>query len=298
MMKKLLLGLLVCVHLALPKQAALGQSGLFPPWTVLGNPSASAALSQSATITQMLDGAFCSTTNAILQRSSTLWVCAALVGANQIIVGGSSGNPLTVSGCTVDSNNSISCSSATSSEPLPTIINTTNDALSSALIFQKNRGGGNTLTSDNIAILSFQGFANTAQQTAARVIVSQTASSSGSNIPSQFRFQTSNSAGATNQTLTFDNLSHLGNAATLVPTASACAGFALATGATDLAGKLTYTSATTCTINFGATYTNAPACVVSPGSAASTHFATTSTTQLAVTFGTAQTAFSWVCIGN
>lgn len=75
MMKKLLLGLLVCVQLWLPKQEATAQSGLFPAWTVLGNPSASAALSQSATITQMLDGAFCGTTNAILQRGASVWAC-------------------------------------------------------------------------------------------------------------------------------------------------------------------------------------------------------------------------------
>lgn len=81
------------------------------------------------------------------------------------------------------------------------------------------------------------------------------------------------------------------------PTASACAGFALSTGSSTAAGRVTYTSATTCVINLGVTFTNAPFCTVTPGSAASTHFATTSTTQLSVTFGTAQTAFFYHCFG-
>ena len=80
-------------------------------------------------------------------------------------------------------------------------------------------------------------------------------------------------------------------------TNSACTGFALGTGSTDTAGKVSYSSATTCTINFGTAFANAPFCVVSPGSAASTHVVTTSTTQLAVTFGTAQTAFFYHCFG-
>jgi hypothetical protein len=37
---------------------------------------------------------------------------------------------------------------------------------------------------------------------------------------------------------------------------------------------------------------------VSPGSAASTHDAVTSTTGLAVTFGTANTSMQWHCFGS
>lgn len=81
------------------------------------------------------------------------------------------------------------------------------------------------------------------------------------------------------------------------PTASACAGFALSAGSSTAAGRVTYTSATTCVINLGPTFTNAPFCNVTPGSAASTLFITTSTTQLSVTFGTAQTAFFYNCFG-
>jgi hypothetical protein len=86
--------------------------------------------------------------------------------------------------------------------------------------------------------------------------------------------------------------------AAATPTANACAGFALGTGSTDTEGKLTYTSATSCAINFGRTFTNAPACMVSPGTAVSTVQVTTSTTVLTATFGTAQTAMSWVCFGT
>lgn len=87
------------------------------------------------------------------------------------------------------------------------------------------------------------------------------------------------------------------NLANGTPTASACAGFALSAGSSTAAGRVTYTSATTCVINFGPTFTNAPFCNVTPGTAASTLFITTSTTQLSVTFGTAQTAFFYHCFG-
>ena len=82
------------------------------------------------------------------------------------------------------------------------------------------------------------------------------------------------------------------------PTANSCAGFALTTGSSDVAGKVTFTSATACSITFANAFTNAPFCVVSPGSAASTHTAVTSTTGLAVTFGTANTSMQWHCFGS
>jgi hypothetical protein len=82
------------------------------------------------------------------------------------------------------------------------------------------------------------------------------------------------------------------------PTAGTCAGFAATAGSTDLAGRITFTSATTCSINFATTFSAAPFCVVTPGSAASTTFITTSTTQLSVTFGTANTAFFYSCTGS
>src|ERR1700730_7481656 len=50
--------------------------GQLPAWNLFANPSASSADGQSATITQMLDGAFCSTANAIIQRGASTWSCS------------------------------------------------------------------------------------------------------------------------------------------------------------------------------------------------------------------------------
>jgi hypothetical protein len=88
------------------------------------------------------------------------------------------------------------------------------------------------------------------------------------------------------------------NGSTTTPVANSCTGFSLGTGSSDIAGHLTYTSATTCSVNFGVAFANAPTCVISPGSAASTVEVTTSTTGFAATFGTAQTALSWLCFGS
>jgi hypothetical protein len=82
------------------------------------------------------------------------------------------------------------------------------------------------------------------------------------------------------------------------PTASACAGFALSAGSTDLAGRVTFTSATSCALSFGQVFANAPFCVVSPGSAVSTSESTTTTSVLTATFGTAQTAMMYHCMGS
>jgi hypothetical protein len=84
------------------------------------------------------------------------------------------------------------------------------------------------------------------------------------------------------------------------PAANTCAGFALAGGASDLAGTITYTSATTCSVTFGRAYIAAPTCManainaVTPavGSVAST------TTGFTVTFAAAQTSFAYQCFGS
>ena len=82
------------------------------------------------------------------------------------------------------------------------------------------------------------------------------------------------------------------------PTVSACAGFALTGQSNDTMGRVTLTSATSCAISFGTAYNNAPQCIVVPGSAASTVEAVTTTTTLTATFGTAQTAFQYLCFGT
>jgi hypothetical protein len=92
-------------------------------------------------------------------------------------------------------------------------------------------------------------------------------------------------------------VNHLGGSAAPPPVAATCTGFALLVGGGDLGGKVTLTSGTTCSITFGTQFASAPACTVTPGSAASTTLATTTTSALSITFGTAQTAFSFTCIG-
>lgn len=88
------------------------------------------------------------------------------------------------------------------------------------------------------------------------------------------------------------------NGLATTPVANTCAGFSLAAGGRDTAGKISMTSGTTCSVTFGTTFQNAPACVVTPGSAASTTLVTTTTGGFSVTFGTANTGFSFVCIGQ
>lgn len=197
--------------------------------------------------------------------------------------------------CTIDATASFACSSATSNSPQFNQSNSTADANGSFQIFNKNRSGGNSNNGDILGTALFQGFANSAQRAASMVRANQTGAVSGNNVPSNIVLATSNAAGSLNQSMTIDQSGHVGFTASAPPTASACAGFAV-TGS-DTAGRITYTSATTCTINFGTAYAAAPFCQVTPGSAASTSFITTSTTQLAVTFGTAQTAFFYQCFG-
>jgi hypothetical protein len=90
---------------------------------------------------------------------------------------------------------------------------------------------------------------------------------------------------------------HITYTSSSTPTNNACTGFSLATGSDDIVGKVTFTSALSCAINFGTAFANAPFCVVSPGSAASTIEASATTAVLTATFGTMQTAMQWHCYG-
>jgi hypothetical protein len=79
------------------------------------------------------------------------------------------------------------------------------------------------------------------------------------------------------------------------PTANSCAGFALASGSDDINGVVTFTSATSCSITWGTAYAAAPFCTITPNGAATTFSATPSTSGLSVSFGTAQTSFTYLC---
>ncbi len=82
-----------------------------------------------------------------------------------------------------------------------------------------------------------------------------------------------------------------------VPTASACAGFSLDTGSTDIGGRVSFTSATSCAITFGTSFANPPFCWVAPGSALSTTDVTRTNAVLTANFGTAQTSMTYGCSG-
>jgi len=215
---------------------------------------------------------------------------------NAIVLGGGAGAAPTASGCTVDSNNSITCASTTTVRPFIALQNTTSDVNSSVLFLEKQRSGGNTLTGDQLGKIEIQGFANAAQQSAGAFSCIQAASSSGANIPTKCQIFTSNTAGLENQSLVFDNNGHVSSVSTSVPVVNTCAGFALGTGATDFAGRATFTSnAGTCSFNFGTAFANIPACTVA---APVTTTMTVTTTTLTIGFvSAAATTASWICIG-
>jgi hypothetical protein len=194
------------------------------------------------------------------------------------------------------STGTLTATSSVSSSPGFSLTNTTSDANGPGLSFQKSRTGGNTLAADSLGGIAAFGFANAASRLTADIAFSQAAASSGSNIPSNISFLTSNATTLFANSMKFDFNGHLAFTGP-APTANACAGFALGTGSSDTAGSLTYTSGTTCSITFGATYGVAPKCTVAPGTAASTVLAVPSTSGLAITFGTAQAALSWTCFG-
>lgn len=84
---------------------------------------------------------------------------------------------------------------------------------------------------------------------------------------------------------------------TSIPTAATCPGFALSPGSTDLAGKVTFTSAVNCVIAFGTAFTNPPFCVVYPNQSLATVAGSATTTGLSMSFGAAQTTASYICMG-
>lgn len=231
--------------------------------------------------------------------TSTIASSSALT-ANAIVLGGGAGVSPGVSGCTIDANNSIACASSTTQKPAPSITNSTTDNAGAIYQIVKSRAGGSITTGDGLGGLQWTGTGTGAVQlNAATLKAFSTGTISGSSIPAFTELTVSSSAAQLDTTLRFDQNAHLSvTAQPSAITVGTCTGFALATGATDFGGKLTMSAGTTCSFNFGKTYGNAPACVVSPGSAVATHFVTTSTTQLSVTFNVNQTGFSWVCVGN
>lgn len=106
--------------------------------------------------------------------------------------------------CTMDSNQTISCTSANANQPQYSITTTGANANGALFIFNKNRSGGNTNSADALGSLLWQGFANGGQQNTASVQATQSAAASGSNIPSNIVFSASNTSGQLNVQWTFN----------------------------------------------------------------------------------------------
>ena len=238
-------------------------------------------------------------------NSTTTMASSAALATNGIVVGGGAGNPPASGVCTEDANGSITCSSSVSSTPHYTLQNTTSDNTSPASIFSKNRSGGNTNSGDVLGQYLINGFANGAQRTAAAINFNQSASSSGSNIPTNIQLMTSNAAGLTNQDLQFDQNAHLAvvTQATAPTITAGCngAGSSVGAGSSDLHGWVTGQTAavTTCTITFGTAFTNRPACVASGENSPLTGVITVGTGTLVVNFAsTGNFKFDWICMGS
>jgi hypothetical protein len=156
-------------------------------------------------------------------------------------------------------------------------------------------------SADEVGALHFAGYDATgtpAIREAATITAAVDAAPTAGSVPGRIVLATAASgAGSPSEAMRIDSKRHV-NYTTANPTASACAGFALGTGSSDTAGRVTFTSATSCAISFGTAFTNAPFCTVAPGSAASTVTVTTSTTVLTATFGTANTSMFYQCFGS
>lgn len=106
--------------------------------------------------------------------------------------------------CTMNSDQGISCSSGNANTPqwLPT--NSSADASSANIIFQKSRAGGNSNSGDQLGSVLFKSFANSSVQNASQIASRQTAAATGSNTPTAIDFRTSDSAGQLNQSWVMD----------------------------------------------------------------------------------------------
>lgn len=99
--------------------------------------------------------------------------------------------------------------------------------------------------------------------------------------------------------MTIDQYGHLITGGP-TPVANSCTGFAIMGSANDRAGTINLTSGTSCSFNWANVYASNQTveCSISPGSAASTYLASTTQTGIAITFGTAQTRFSYQCMAS
>lgn len=203
--------------------------------------------------------------------------------------------------CTMDGNQSISCTSASSFLPQTNFSNSAADVSSAIFNLNKTRTGGNTNNGDTLGVFSFRGFANAGLQDSVRLTASQTAASSGSNIPTKVVLATSNAAGQLNQSFTLDNFGHAKVIASTSPTLTAgCNGAGQVISGGDTHGTITgqTTASTSCTLTFANAYAAAPDCVVSGLTAPLTGAVTVGTGTLVVNFASvANFKWSYHCFG-
>jgi hypothetical protein len=243
--------------------------------------AASATLGTPLTVANGGTGAGTFTTNAIIKGNGT--------------------SALAASGCSVDANNSISCSSATTFQPQSVFQNTTADSGAAVFNFQKSRTGAAVNTGDSLGILVFQGF-TTSYVNAAEIYASTAGAVSGANVPTTLTLKTSNSAGQLNNSISFDSGAHF--SVILQPTATtvtSCGSSPSISGAKDLHGTVTVGTGapTACTIGFGATFASTPDCVVTSNPQVAALSWVTSTSGIVVTqTGTSSNKLVYSCLGG
>lgn len=126
---------------------------------------------------------------------------SAVLASTAVVVGGGAGSPPATTGCTIDANTSLICTSAVAFTPQNIVTNTTNDANSAYSIFRKSRSGGAVQNGDILGHFIFQGFANGAFNNTALFQASVDQAPSGSNVSTQMSFFTSDNVGGVNEFL-------------------------------------------------------------------------------------------------
>jgi len=84
----------------------------------------------------------------------------------------------------------------------------------------------------------------------------------------------------------------------VAPTVATCGSGAVAGGSTDIAGAVTATGATACTVTWAQAYVTAPFCVLTDYTTAAGLKGVPTTTNIAVTGLTSGDKFGWQCTGQ
>jgi hypothetical protein len=233
--------------------------------------------------------------------STTGMASSAVLAAGAIVVGGGAGAAPSTTGCTINVNSTITCSSSTPFDPQIIVQNTSNDANPPFLIFEKSRSGGAVLGGDTIAFFDVAPFVNGSYQNQAAISWTAAGSPSGNVVPTKVQLLTSG-AFSLSQSFTFDNNAHVLALATTNPTLTAgCngVGSSVGTNSSDFAGNAVgqTAAATTCTVTFANAFATTPSCVVTGDQSQPTAI-TRSVSTLVLTFAsTALYRFNWHCSG-